>query len=71
MGLLPDDTILVSGKRISKLLSNTPPSFVKFNRITRHKVCNVVSEYLDTPDGMTVLTSITGEDQLAFSYRLV
>ena len=74
MGWLPDDTILVSGKGNSKWPSHKPgtrPSFVKYNRLTGDKVCRVLSKHTDTPVGMAVFTSVTGEDRLALSYGLV
>ena len=73
MGLLPDDTILVSGigsKKRPLTKPGTRPSLVKFNRITGNRVCNVLSKYTDIPVGMAVFTSVSGEGRLALSYGL-
>ena len=72
MEVMPEDTILVSGKGSNKWPLNQPdtrPSFVKFNRITGNKVYDVLSKYTDAPTGMAVFTSTTGEERLAVSYR--
>ena len=74
MDLLPDDSIVISGKGSSIWPLNKPgtrPSFVKYNRLTGDRVCSILSEYTCMPDGMAVFTTATGDQCLAFSYGSV
>ena len=72
MDLLPDDSILVSGKGSISQPSARPdtrPKFVTFNIQTGDRVCNVSSEHKCMPFGMAVVNTAGGCKRVAFTYR--
>ena len=72
MDLLPDDSILVSGKGSISQPSVRPDTrlkFVSFNILTGDRVCNVSSKHKSMPFGMAVFTTAGGCKRVAFTYR--
>ena len=79
MDLLPDDSVVVSGKRDTRWSSGRPgsgrlgsqPEFTRYDRTTGQMVGSSWSRDTRMPDGMAVLTTAAGEERLALSYGSV
>ena len=70
MDMLPNDSIIVSGKGRNKGQSDRSDSikFLTVNRMTGNIVSNVSSARACMPDGMAVFTTADGSERVALSY---